>query len=701
MYRTEVIDAELYEQAIRHVFDRQNFTTQINAKGNGQYEVKIFQGPQTNSTILTKDPVCVIEIMAPGSRDLTSDIDTTLTINFVTLNESLLEASLLGEGVDYTSRLQASLIKEFNQLSQTRYKISSSLHRDSNAYTNGFLAEINNPYPVFGSYANSSLNLQLADDTWLLSENDYQKLYRDERLEKHRIEMAASLISLKQALSEDNWAIFKNKILDTIDNDLEEKGDAVIKSVKEDIEAIFTETEKFTAKDLDDSAPAKLASKHEIIKNSEYGLDSQLKPKSLLWEKDTEIVAMNELYVEGLLELAKLNHQLKQLEIKIAEDIIDPNTRFETKSLATQFHEIYKNLNEEKEFASSIDATKFPNKLKEAEKQIKQFQSDYLVLEKRLKEAFKAKAKLLIVRQRQQVLTNMFANEAYLNRSAPYHVVKGIQLRQPISKTKHVILGSILQQIGFYLLHQQALQKENYTPTEILYKLAKYGQRIADLMFGQGFQLRKTSVKNISKGATSLKVLQDLENSGVNNRFEVRHYELLKFFVEAALIKKNNIPDQSYSTEQAKLHAIEQLFENNKKLYEDASELLQTLAGNLIAAGYAVKSEKQGHLWGQAKSTQETVDSTATSIETRAAQQKGMNNQSYSSNPQIFFPEITTATAQNATAQGSVIAVTGSGHGHSSTDNSNAGGTVFSGAGLEGNAVGKLIDQGFNLSSKK
>ena len=86
-----------------------------------------------------------------------------------------------------------------------------------------------------------------------------------------------------------------------------------------------------------------------------------------------------------------------------------------------------------------------------------------------------------------QIQAALFANEAYINYSALYHTVYWQQSDNKENLNiarRHIVMCSILQQSGFLLLHTKNYRDKGVSDGLLLYRTAKYGQRIADMIFG-------------------------------------------------------------------------------------------------------------------------------------------------------------------------------------------------------------------------
>ena len=101
------------------------------------------------------------------------------------------------------------------------------------------------------------------------------------------------------------------------------------------------------------------------------------------------------------------------------------------------------------------DAIAKSRRLLKFQKELTAYREQSLTLHRKLESALKSLAKLYNEQQASQIRANLFAQEAYINRASVYHVVAWMQSAVDDLRInfKQVVMGSILQQIGFRLLH--------------------------------------------------------------------------------------------------------------------------------------------------------------------------------------------------------------------------------------------------------
>lgn len=134
-----------------------------------------------------KEP-CKVTITAPGSSDLTSDVDSTIEIKGTeNLPLSFIEAHGTRTGNfdlkrldDIEAKLSAKMIAGYNEATVARHEKTSSAHRDSNVYFSGFMSA---DYPV---------------------SNDFPNHLHEKRLN----EAAANLVTLRMSLAPAAWDEF-------------------------------------------------------------------------------------------------------------------------------------------------------------------------------------------------------------------------------------------------------------------------------------------------------------------------------------------------------------------------------------------------------------------------------------------------------------------------------------------------------------
>ena len=274
------------------------------------------------------------------------------------------------------------------------------------------------------------------------------------------------MFSLRLALQDNEWEKFKVDVNQKIRTYFEyffyeeTKKKKYIKVMFENFDKIFENVKELYCKQK-----RLLENKIEEIKQTDYAKNSPLLEDREKWKKDIEIVARNRLYVTVLEDCSDLKEKL--IVLKKERKQIEKMLNLKSYLLDKQKNELH--------------------------------HQEYQILKTSLQNNIKCKAKILIKIHYQQILANTFANEAYVCRSAIYHVVNS-QSRKPTQISEQTLLGSSLQQVGFKILHGRELATKN-TQEEVAYLTAKYGQRIFNLVFsGQEQYVDDSQLLQSTKG---------------------------------------------------------------------------------------------------------------------------------------------------------------------------------------------------------
>ncbi|MGD9152187.1 MAG: hypothetical protein PVG30_00805 [Gammaproteobacteria bacterium] len=565
-------------------------------------------------------------VKAPGSRTPTSDIDTTISVCRVgALPDEL------NKYKDYVNLIKNSVIKHFYQISKKICGISSSLSRDSNVYHDGFMEKLsvegrvddeqeNQDYANYGKFLghekfdkkNRMLRLGLR----------YKQLYQKQKRMKHQYEYAASLFSLRSYFGEKTklWEKFKSLSAKEIKSLL---GEGVIDKCISDFKEICRNVDDFYKEykvSLEKEISELKKDKSKII-CSDFK-KSKRKMFSKIEEKDIEVLAMNKLYVEYLNEIPQLNEEINKLLSEEAKYI----------SKIQESERILSDLNYSvKEFdemtSEKIKRGKFKNIISDT---VTKRDTAKKTHEDNLEEYKKYLLKISDLQNKKQralIKANMFANEAYVNRSAVIHVVKGLQSHDKGQTSKQVIVCSALQQIGLKLLHAKKQRKEGLCEATIAYKNDKYLSRVNHLFFNDDKEVLNTDkLKNIvnnrkiSSLGNKIMVLsllsakgKDKNKGAVKNRhfrYDIYDYYLLNSAVEMIRkVKKNeNILYHNKNAAARKIlykrvkfmydqKKIKNCKINNFKVFEIAK--LIRMAAKLIADGYDAKIIEKKGSWGE------------------------------------------------------------------------------------------------------
>ncbi|MBY0544182.1 MAG: hypothetical protein K2Q14_01370 [Gammaproteobacteria bacterium] len=437
-------------------------------------------------------PLFTVSIQAPGSRDLTSDIDTSIQVechqtDWVndaiwphTLPETFWPALFapLSHEMDVGAAAEAAIMAYFNKISFEELGLTSATSRDSNVYSKGFL------HPDVALKFNPDALIKRE----LLQSFEKETFYTEYKQKKQVLELAASLFSLREYYRE-NQAKWQEEIIDKLSADWHgtpntmEMGE-LIEQVAELVEDFYTY--KNGDKDKKGALAAQLESadflaKLEAIRGAE-GLKLPL--SASLIKQDNEIYALQLLYAKQTFDLASVRFNLKQ----VASHILQTYQHLQTcqANLETCDKDIL-----ELEAGLANNPAAVIEKAIRAEIKTKKEErvTFFQALQKEEKAYREGVAAFLEAHQKQQkaiIIANLFAHEGYVNDSAVYHTVAW-QQSQDVSlriDRRHVVLCSVLQQMGFRLLHAKQYEAQQMNSGEILYRTAKYDQRVADMVWG-------------------------------------------------------------------------------------------------------------------------------------------------------------------------------------------------------------------------
>lgn len=604
----DALDCEIYQEAIRKLFPRDYYTVKADPEGfverdkegklefkSKWYVIKIFNGPDAGFNFNSSAPHAEVTIKAPGSRNLTSDIDTTVNVfGAENLDFTHADAEVKNQGEDYNGLLEVAVVKHFYEISQTRHKMTSGENRDSNVYVGDFATG----YPKF--IDDDEGNVTIDAKPLILNVKEF---YSENKKNKHTYEMAASLVSLVIALKAEEWQAFKAGALVKIDKLFGQDKQTALKA-KQDLEHIFTKTNEYVAyfktefnRDLN------------LKKQTEYARTSPLAADQSKLEKDLSVSTLNDLYVAHLKRVIAINNEisLQKKKIQLLKKTVENHLQTSEEARAGL---------KELEAISSIN--KFVKEIiASAQQKCADRQELYTSAVKDLKAAFKHLASLKNIKQDAQIRARLFANEAYINRSAPYHVVTGMQSNTPITMTIHVLIGSLLQQLGFRLLHSEEQRKEGASEGDIANKNSKYGQRMADVVFGQSKQpYPDEEVEAIGEFNASLTILPALSTANMHfDRFMGKpECQLLNSEVRMVteVRKADTVREADKANKAAEMLAARaQVITENPinaasndalKQYTTGKEkeLFLSIGQKVLAAGFFAKAKK-GALWGEAK----------------------------------------------------------------------------------------------------
>ena len=587
----DIIDFRIYCKAVERLFPPQyyNLDTRINGVRANQdvhprftaswYELIVTKRAE-NPSSPKSNASCVIKVNAPGSRNLTSDIDTSI-FTFIEGNaEALVENAherVKAHGPDYAGRITNGVIDGFYIISESEFGMASAEHRDSNVYVDLSTNE-NEEYPKF-----KERNVMIAGKP-LFNKDELDNEIRAWKTKKHQLELAASLFSLRVALGIDKWKGFIKRIDvsrkacgDTLEDGKlagKDRAKLYMESAEKDMVEVFKITEElFTNYE-----------KEITKKKQEINYTSRLEGEAK--RRDTEIVALNRLYVEYLEKMTTLNGEILSLKAQ-------------NKNILNQIEPISQALNNEEEKLRHLKEKPdlFESIIKETERKISEQRKDQELKTKILKDNHIKLANLELKKLQMRYQAHTFASEGYVGRSAVYHVVIGMQQGNAAIMTEQTLLCSALEQIGFKLLHSQGLGKRGGKSGEVAYKTAKYGQRVHHLLFKES-KIEDEQIRAVFKNLRYyfemfFRLKSEVIKSSLLRVFALEELLLLNLHSKIVNTIKNNpkIPEQEKYKETEK-------FLNNEPRYNEEDVFL-SIAAKLMAVIYLSKFERKTGLWGE------------------------------------------------------------------------------------------------------
>jgi hypothetical protein len=597
----DAYDRQLYVDAAKNLFPNSDFTVQSEAHYDihpitkctilAYYTINVYKGADVGYNALLGESSIEIVVMAPGGRNSTSDIDTTISVSvpeefFNNLSRQFGIKESEESDPCFETFIKVEIIRYFNNTSQKDCLITSSSSRDSNAYSDGFMRKkTENDEKYYAEYPkfNRIYEKVLTIGDPFFDRAYYYTLYNSYKRDKQVNEMIASLIPIFESLNEVEIASFKKNILSTIKSEFSptDKDFAVnsIADVKENfakvcqtVEHLLNEKKRFLRKVARSSAGKEFSSQSPFAPGKETENEEKCK-------KELNVFCMNDLYYRALKIVYNLNSQEKALEKKITAEIK------KMKNALTQLNAL--DNSRPLRGSASIQVEGYEKALSAARKR-------HGDLKEGLIKMLKSCAKLVIDKQYQQIFANLFANEAYTNRSAPYHVVEGIQRQNKASLSKQAMMGSVLQQIGSKLIHMNS--KNRAKAGEISYKTSKYGQRVGDIVFGQSEKAYsiKELIGDIRSG--DLPILTQFRTRTVNNMsavFTMEEYQYLNrdMAIVERIKNKRDIPDSDKYT------VTEACFPSSE--CKNEHELLKSITQKTILTAYKARLKDAGALWGR------------------------------------------------------------------------------------------------------
>ncbi|MFN7097603.1 MAG: hypothetical protein ACK4PR_08610, partial [Gammaproteobacteria bacterium] len=575
----DILDKALYKEAIEALFQNSaNYTCRPEPKKRGpkndlrgkQLEYYVFK---IYDAVLMKD-ILEIDIVAPGSRDLTSDIDTTVCVHLLPAWNNKHQTELTWPAIfvnagfnrnlqeyNISSLLQAFIVYHFNYLNIKLFGMTSSSNRDSNVYSKddsdrAAYLKMYTDSKDKTAYLIDAEHLSLLTDkdknkrgqkyTDVLAKAHYETTFADFKQRKERYELAASLYSLREYYDQDDasWNSFvggfeyhqlnapnDGKLFDNIVIPAADRTETWYKQSQEWANNLLTETETIQAQLFeteDEVCQDERGQSEEVLGftlqpdtfRNEYRQACNIQKGQTLTDnqqEDERIYAHHYLYALMLTRTAMIERELDILQ----GDEATAGSLLHAKAEVMKAYEAAKETKDKWE----DDKKELEKKRKKEEdyrkqaqpdnKKFRRLQQNTKHLEQDCNEAYEEASNALKVYlaaikaydnllhhyslavnqlQLARIKSNFYAHEAYINFSALYHTVHWQQAGGELSiMRRHVNLCSVLQQIGFRLLHAKQYQAaakdmQGYAKAlkwgEMLYRVAKYEQRAADSFYG-------------------------------------------------------------------------------------------------------------------------------------------------------------------------------------------------------------------------
>lgn len=605
----DLIDFKFYRDAVQKLFPTDHYKLKFQVNGN--IERKDLDGPPAFSAfwyefivtpnkkmIIKREKTfskqCQIKINSPGTRSLLSDIDTSIEVQIKVEKEEDLESFLANthekiknSGLDYQGRITNAIIDIFYTSNEEEFKITSGEHRDSNVYVDLVSAEGEPEYPKFVN--DEDRNPRIGEGFLFDGEANKEFIERLAKckLRKHHLELAASLFSLRVALGGDQWTVFEGQVQQSITDcakafvedgtqEADSRASSYIQASNADVSIIFDEVKelfKIYEREL-------AAGKKRLLEKQYVSRLEEAEAKA----RDIEVATLNRLYVLRLEEMTACNDEILELK-KEKEELLG-----EIGPLLTERNVKFKRL---KILENLEDKDLFKDDIVKQERKCALLQQGYDRKIGKIKRIVFKLCDLDLKKLELRYKAHVFANEAYVCRSAVYHVVKGMQQKDGIKISEQTILGSALQQIGFKLLHEKELKMRGKEESEIIYRTAKYSQRIYKLLFENSVEDKQITSVLDGFGPNRLNLFNKLKSELGRNYF-FRFFtkkELLFLNLEMKIVSKikenRNIRDEKKYIETKKLLVEEERSDANSK------ETFLSLACKLISCIYLSKFERR------------------------------------------------------------------------------------------------------------
>ncbi|MBY0545362.1 MAG: HEAT repeat domain-containing protein, partial [Gammaproteobacteria bacterium] len=490
--KRDELDTVIYKEAIKlllndraggnqYQYNRLRRNTGVN-KDATEYKLQYYVWQVFESVGNDNSPLFTVSIQAPGSRDVTSDIDTSIQVECHRTDwvkkaiwphefwPNLFSAPTASTDIEVVT--EAALMAYFNKISFEELGLTSATSRDSNVYSKGFL------HPDVALKFNKKPLIN-KDVLRSFEKEDFYTTYKQE---KQVLELAASLFSLREYYGK-NKKKWQSEVIEKITVDWHGTPNAIeiaslMEKVAQQVEDFYTFKKDALAQQLNDAAFV------ESLKNIRGPEGLKLNLKASLVKQDNEIYALQLLYAKHIFNVSSMRFTLKQT----AKETVQSNKQLQECQVKLDASD--KKIEKLKASLKQLD----DDDLKEViilgiERAKTERVSLYQEVQTQKKAYRKGVATFLKAHQKQLealILANLFAHEGYVNDSAIYHTVAWQQSQDDSLRIdrRHVVLCSVLQQVGFRLLHTQQYQSQGVSLGEILYRTAKYDERVADMLWG-------------------------------------------------------------------------------------------------------------------------------------------------------------------------------------------------------------------------
>ncbi|MBY0544668.1 MAG: hypothetical protein K2Q14_03865 [Gammaproteobacteria bacterium] len=490
--KRDELDKILYKRAIKLLMNdrggEEKYQYNRPAKNTGPnkdltgYKLQYYAWEVVKSVGDKEITLFTVSIQAPGSRDLTSDIDTSIQVECHRtdwVNDAIWPDKFWPElfapftqEMDVGAAAEAAIMAYFNQISVEELGLTSAASRDSNVYSKGFL------HPEVALKFNPEALIKRDK----LKSFEKEGFYIEYKKVTHELELAASLFSLREYYGEDSdkW---QQEIIEPLIAEWDGSNNALVMTVlieqaAKQVEALYELKKAALEKQCQSAAfLAQLAQLQGLD-----GLNLPFNENQL--KQDNKIYALQLVYAQKVFASAALRAEVKRAAKAIEEA---------EKPWQDSLKKVKESEDKIQRFVRKLKATSDEDEKESYEMMIEKLRKNCILLSQQTQankhQYSNAVQTFLKAHQQQQeaiVLANLFAHEGYVNYSAVYHTVAWQQSQDSRLKIdrRHVVLCSVLQQIGFRLLHAKQYESQNINRGEILYRTAKYDQRIADMLWG-------------------------------------------------------------------------------------------------------------------------------------------------------------------------------------------------------------------------